>query len=256
MNQVTTEQQNAGTIVEDLLARGDLSKMTPEQRARHYVRLCESTGLNPLTQPFRYMTLQGQLQLYTTKTATDQLRAIHGISIAVVDRVVFEGVLTVTVKATNDKGRIDEDSGSVSLIGLKGEALANAQMKALTKAKRRATLSICGLGYLDESELETVPGVEMVPDLPPAIEPTGEPTPQVAHEEPYRLLVPDDVEWRAWGNGFMAYVRASHSAAEVDRWCQYNEIALKRMQEAEPKMHWLLDAAIAQERKKRAEPAS
>ena len=30
-------------------------------------------------------------------------------------------------------------------------------MKAETKAKRRVTLSICGLGMLDETEVETVP---------------------------------------------------------------------------------------------------
>jgi hypothetical protein len=44
----------------------------------------------------------------------------------------------------------------VSVAGLRGEALANAQMKALTKAKRRATLSICGLGFLDETDSEAV----------------------------------------------------------------------------------------------------
>ena len=31
-------------------------------------------------------------------------------------------------------------------------------MKAETKAKRRVTLSICGLGMLDETEVETIPG--------------------------------------------------------------------------------------------------
>ena len=36
---------------------------------------------------------------------------------------------------------------------LKGEVRANAILKAVTKAKRRATLSICGLGWLDESEV-------------------------------------------------------------------------------------------------------
>jgi hypothetical protein len=30
-------------------------------------------------------------------------------------------------------------------------------MKAITKSKRRVTLSICGLGMLDESEIETIP---------------------------------------------------------------------------------------------------
>jgi hypothetical protein len=47
----------------------------------------------------------------------------------------------------------------VSLHNLKGEALANAIMKCETKAKRRVTLSICGLGLLDELDVETLPTV-------------------------------------------------------------------------------------------------
>jgi hypothetical protein len=44
-------------------------------------------------------------------------------------------------------------------------------MKAETKAKRRVTLSICGLGLLDETEVETVPkpvmDVSTGEELPP-----------------------------------------------------------------------------------------
>ena len=40
----------------------------------------------------------------------------------------------------------------------------NAKLKAITKAKRRVTLSICGLGFLDETEIETIPtGVHSQP---------------------------------------------------------------------------------------------
>jgi hypothetical protein len=53
-------------------------------------------------------------------------------------------------------GRQDESIGAVNIAGLKGENRANAMMKAETKAKRRVTLSICGLGLLDETEVETV----------------------------------------------------------------------------------------------------
>jgi hypothetical protein len=42
---------------------------------------------------------------------------------------------------------------AVAVKGLIGEALANAYMKSETKAKRRVTLSIMGLGLLDESEI-------------------------------------------------------------------------------------------------------
>jgi hypothetical protein len=34
---------------------------------------------------------------------------------------------------------------------------ANTILKAITKAKRRVTLSICGLGWLDETEVEDIP---------------------------------------------------------------------------------------------------
>ena len=47
---------------------------------------------------------------------------------------------------------------------MNGEALANAYMKAETKAKRRVTLSICGLGMLDETEVETIPDAKQVTD--------------------------------------------------------------------------------------------
>jgi hypothetical protein len=40
---------------------------------------------------------------------------------------------------------------------IKGEIRANLILKAITKAKRRATLSICGLGFLDETEVEDIP---------------------------------------------------------------------------------------------------
>ena len=45
-------------------------------------------------------------------------------------------------------------------------------MKAETKAKRRVTLSICGLGMLDETEVETIPHAYPVP--PPAPADTGQ----------------------------------------------------------------------------------
>jgi len=49
----------------------------------------------------------------------------------------------------------------VALGTLKGDALANVPMKAETRAKRRATLSLAGLRWLDETELATVPGVRL-----------------------------------------------------------------------------------------------
>jgi hypothetical protein len=49
----------------------------------------------------------------------------------------------------------------VALGTLKGDALANALMKCETKAKRRVTLSLASLGWLDETELDTIPQIRV-----------------------------------------------------------------------------------------------
>jgi len=116
--------------------------------------------------------LNGKLTLYATRTCTDQLRKINNVSVEIVSRRVTDDVLTVHVKATTPDGRSDEDFGAVAYPSLlKGEARANAELKAITKAKRRATLSICGLGWLDETEIETIPGAKQLPPHDPQ---TGE----------------------------------------------------------------------------------
>ena len=94
--------------------------------------------------------------MYAAKDCTEQLRRIHGITIFSLTSEVIDGVYLVTAKASNAKARLDQSTGAVSIEGLKGEALANAMMKAETKAKRRVTLSIAGLGWLDESETSSI----------------------------------------------------------------------------------------------------
>lgn len=161
-NALTTINPDDAGIAAEAATKGDLAGLTPAQRTQLYGATCRSMGLNPLSQPFQYIKLNGKLTLYATRTATDQLRTINGVSITKVDKEVLDGVLTVTVHATDASGRTDMEIGAVTIGGLKGEALANAHMKALTKAKRRVTLSICGLGWLDESEVASVPSAATV----------------------------------------------------------------------------------------------
>jgi hypothetical protein len=144
-------------IMESVLIKGDLAKLTPEQRSDYYGAVCKSVGLNPLTKPFEYITLNGRLTLYALRTCTDQLRAIHKVSVVEMTEGERDGVFIVTAKVANGEGRTDIAKGAVNISKLQGEALANALMKAETKAKRRATLSICGLGFLDETEIEDIP---------------------------------------------------------------------------------------------------
>ena len=166
------------STIESVIIQGDLSRLTPEQRVQYYQRLCQSLDLNMLTRPFDYITLNGKLTLYALKGATDQLRKKHNISISKPDITFQDEWIIVTIEAADKTGRTDSDIGVVSKKDMRGD-FGNALMKAVTKAKRRVTLSICGLGMLDETEVETIPDAvlpvlpEMVGDIPVVI--VGEP---------------------------------------------------------------------------------
>lgn len=139
----------------------DLSKLSTEERLAYNRAKCESLGLNELTNPFKYINLNGKLVHYATRDCSEQLRKINSVSLEIVSREKIGDLYVVTARATDKTGRRDESTGVVTLGGLKGDQLANALMKAETKAKRRVTLSICGLGCLDESEIETVAGARI-----------------------------------------------------------------------------------------------
>lgn len=203
MNQIVpmksgeTSAPRPGDIMEAVIAQGDLAKLRPEERARYYNEVCRSIGLNPLVQPFSYIVLNGKLTLYATRTCADQLRKINGVSLEIVSRQIADGILTVHVRAKLPDGRCDEDFGSVSLPDtLKGEARANAELKAVTKAKRRTTLSICGLGWLDETEVADIPaGAKMAPPKQIASENHDAETGEIyADADRSSLLTPDQIE--------------------------------------------------------------
>ncbi len=175
--------------IERTLIGGDLSKLSEQERLNYYKATCESLGLNPLTKPFDYIELNGKLTLYAKRDCTDQLRNLHSISVKILSREVVEGVFVVTAQARTPEGREDESIGAVPVVKedgnwktsqsgkrffegsgeylpLKPEDRANAIMKAETKAKRRVTLSICGLGLLDESEFDTIAELRKQPEGP------------------------------------------------------------------------------------------
>jgi hypothetical protein len=148
--------------LEKVLINGDLKTLTSAERVSYYNRTCESLGLNPLTKPFEYITLNGKLTLYARRDATEQLRKNNGVSIVITNREKVDDLFIVTARATDAKGRTDESVGAVNIGGLKGDNLANAIMKAESKAKRRVTLSIAGLGWTDETEVETIPDAKII----------------------------------------------------------------------------------------------
>jgi hypothetical protein len=152
----------APDVIAKVLLGGDLAQLTSQQKISYYRSVCDSLGLNPLTQPFEYLRLSGREVLYAKRNCTDQLRHAHRISVTITAREIVEDCYVVTARAAFPDGRHDESIGAVPIAGLKGESRSNAMMKAETKAKRRVTLSLVGLSTLDESEVDSIPGAQPV----------------------------------------------------------------------------------------------
>ena len=154
---IDLDEHTAEKVVESLVLRGDLSGLGPRERANHYIAVCHGLGLNPASKPLDYLKLNGKEILYPNKGATDQLAAIHKVTREIIDGpkvmdLAGTKLVYALCRATLPGGRFETSVATVPLVDP-----VNVLMKVETKAKRRATLSILGLGMLDEMELETIP---------------------------------------------------------------------------------------------------
>jgi hypothetical protein len=161
MNTQLAERNNY-SMVEKVVIEGDLSQLSPQERVTYYRQVCDSVGLNPLTKPFEYIRLNSKLTLYAKRDATDQLRKIHGVSIEIKAGRSWRTATSLQRRPRIRKAepmRLSERSTSPTS---RARYRANAMMKAETKAKRRVTLSIAGMGFLDETEISSIAGADSV----------------------------------------------------------------------------------------------
>lgn len=199
-----------------VLANGDLEKLSEGQRVEFLVGVCEAVGVDPRTQPFAFLKLQGKTVLYARKDCTEQLRARHKITAELVGERIVNEVLLIKARVTQGS-RSDEATGAVNVKGLSGEALANAYMKAETKAKRRATLSFCGLGMLDESEVEILGGKG-----------EGGFVPNVSREERAAVLK------EFWAMGAEVFGKEEAGKEAFKRWIEARDLTVAAIKEMLP----------------------
>lgn len=165
---MTNEVMNINSeILSSLILKGDISGLDSKQRVMYVTNLCQRIGLDPLTQPFKILKLQGKEILYADKGCAQQLCKVYELSTEITKQEKIENLYVVSVRAQDMKGRFTDEIGAVTIGDNKGDVLANALMKAVTKAKRRAVLAFCGLGMLDETEIETIPNAKVIeiPDV-------------------------------------------------------------------------------------------
>jgi hypothetical protein len=153
-------------VVSSIVLRGDLSALTEEQLTRYYASLCESLSLDVRFKPFDVLILNGRKVLYANRACTDMLAKLHGITREIIDGPRFVELdktkaIICIARATSPSGRQETATAVVP-----ANDPINGIMKCETKAKRRATLAILGLGLLDHTELDTIPGIKLPQDAP------------------------------------------------------------------------------------------
>ena len=92
---------SAAEIMDRINETGDIGALSADERNQYYAAVCSSVGLNPITRPFEFITLDGKLQLYARKDCAEQLRKINGISCKIVSKEIIDGIYTVHVQATD-----------------------------------------------------------------------------------------------------------------------------------------------------------
>ncbi len=215
-HELSTRDESA--MVDSLVTRGDWSGLNPAERARVYTAVCKQHGLNPMSQPFAFLRLNGKEVLYANRGATDQLAAMHHVNRKIIDGpkivdICGTKVALCTAEATLPNGRVETATATLPVVDP-----VNLYMKLETKAKRRATLSILGLGMMDEMETETIPGAErlamgavtLVRDDAPA---------QLAAPDAlaaFRAELADVTDCRSLTACWQSHAQALHAASDQD----------------------------------------
>jgi len=170
---------------------GNLIGLSDDQKDAVLVKLCERYGLDLILSPFAKIDFRGVEKFYLTASGTDQIAAQQKLTREIVKFEIDTqlGLVRCEARVTNsDKTRSETSLAfypvtkysqvkgadgkiEVKQITLQGEELANALMKSVTKAFRRATLSFVGLagGEVEEGAVPASSGQYQTAPAPVSI---------------------------------------------------------------------------------------
>lgn len=177
----TTEVIDLDSYIEDattafqqaVAANRDTAGLRPEHRGALLNELARALKLNPLTKPVIFLkTGQGE-SIYVTRQGADQIAARLRLNRETVVGPEVRDILGVKVFFCQVRVTAPDGRSEMATATLPAVDVLMGLMKVETKAKRRATLSIAGLGMLSEEDAEEM-GIDAAIDrTPPANEPTA-----------------------------------------------------------------------------------
>jgi len=128
---------------DSVMLRGDWMPLTEEERSIFLRMQCARAGVRADLNPIEFFETNGKLKPYMNKGCAEQLRAIHGLTASIAEKQIIEGMWIVQIRVEGQGGRCEDDVGTAPANDPQG------LKKAITQAKRRATLAFCGMGALD-----------------------------------------------------------------------------------------------------------
>jgi len=149
--------------------------------------LCDSLGIPLVMNPFLFIQTRNGLKFFAPAAAFHMIGEQKKISCEIRSQSIDKDLqlYEVAVRASMPDGRFSDNFAAVTLKNLGGEDYANAKMKCVTKAQRRAIKSLIGLPIPDEDDIKY--DGEVVPLTPL---PTPEPLPTTPKAAPAPSLPP------------------------------------------------------------------
>lgn len=206
--------EEANRAMQRMAARGqDTKGLNPAEKENILAGLARALGLNPLSNPVRFLPMQGGEVLYVTRQGTDQIAARLRLRRETtagpeIRKHGAHEMVFCQVRVTAPDGRSEMATATLPL-----KDITNDLMKCETKAKRRATLSLAGLGLLSEDETETIPGAQRNGFAPSIGQ--GDPQP-VAALDAFRLDLADVTDLRSLRVCWESHSSALHDAGDLD----------------------------------------
>lgn len=148
LEEATIAMQRVGAAGKDTRA------LSQAEREATLAALSKALGLNPLTAPVRFLPMQGGEVLYVTRHATDQIAARLRINRETVVGPEVRDMGGVKLVFCQVRASAPDGRSEMATATLPWKDPLNDLMKAETKAKRRAVLSLVGLGLLTEDDAE------------------------------------------------------------------------------------------------------
>lgn len=217
---ISAEQQNT---VFQVVVKGDLKTLTADQKIQYIAAKCVAANI-PIERAsdcFEIVNFQGKEVLYAKKGFAEVVRDTRNVQCQVLSSQLDKdnGLYSVKVRASLPSGRSEESLAVIAIEGQKGKDLANLMMKCETKAKRRATLALCGLGteernfdtenFYDVDEIDYKHATLGNPEA--ETEPWNQPEPEV---QPEKLTFAQMNQFKK-----LAASKKMTVPAHIDNWC-------------------------------------